>query len=529
MFRIPSVSAAILAFSTIAAGAATSDADSPLTATWENTVTTTVAQRLDHGSTTLGYGYPGGAGSAGAYDGAAFTPARLDLLSELAVDYQAFGFRTSIAARLEQADANGEDSEYGTGCYPPFGEDSDLAFGHCGHVRGEAEVRDAFIHGSTAFDPDQRLSFRFGRQTVIWGESVYFPGNGIAAGQAPIDTSMIEKITGYQADTVFLPVGQLAVSWQPGGGVAIDVYDQFEWRRSRIGSLGDYVDAADANLLGLAAGMHVPSFLVERDGSTPLSLGQYGLALKWQRGDVDYGLYALRYDAKDPTLHVELGAGLGAAPDGAVVGTYREEFARGIEIYGASMAGSAGPASYGAEISARRNMPLVTGPIVDASGGGYDYPAGDTLQAQASWSYITPPLPGISDGAKWTGEVAANRLLRVTANPDLRSLDRTSSAAAMRTVFEPQFLGVLPRVDLKVPISLGVNLFGLSAIDPQMNRGTGDVSLALVATHGGTWTGALNLTHYLGTAKNVFPYDFVMPGRRLSEADFVSFSVQRSF
>ncbi len=50
----------------------------------------------------------------------------------------------------------------------------------------DAELLDAFANGS--FDlGKQTLSFRIGRQTALWGESLFFAENGISAGQAPLD------------------------------------------------------------------------------------------------------------------------------------------------------------------------------------------------------------------------------------------------------------------------------------------------------------------------------------------------------
>lgn len=497
--------AGLFATSVAATGAMADEAPPELTTNWENTVTTTAAQRLNDNFRPFGYGYPGGAGSATAYDRGAFTPLRLDLLTELEMDYGPVGLRTTADARAERTLAK-----------PSF----DGSQGS----RTEAELREAFVHGSTSIGEDQRLTVRLGRHTVIWGESVYFPTNGIAGGQAPIDTSMVEKISGYQGETIFLPVGQMSAIWQPGGSLAVEAYYQFEWRPSRIGSLGEYVAGSG------------PAYLARSEGNRPNSSDQYGVAVKWHRGDSDLGLYALSFDAKIPTLQFHPEAGLGNSPFGPVIGTYREDFPRGIQIYGISVAGPLGAASYGAEISARRNMPLVTGPVVyplrgEQSAGATrsEYPEGDTLQAQFSWSYMTPPLPWVPDGAKWTGEIAANSLLQTTDDANLRSLDRTRNAAALRTVFQPQFLQALPRLDLTIPIGLGVNLFGLSAIDPQMNRGTGDISIGVVGTYDAVWTGALSLIHYFGTAKNVFPYTFTPAGRPLADADFISLSIQHSF
>lgn len=494
-------------------------ADEPppqVTTKWDNTLTMGVAQKLNDGKVGAGYGYPGGAAAVAAYDRGAFTPLRLDWLSELAVDYGALGLKTSAAARFERSLASDSES---LGCHQPSANIFDLPRELCPGTHLEGEIREAYVHGSASLGEDQTLTVRLGRQTLIWGESLYFPTNGIASGLAPIDTSMVEKLSGYSGEATFLPVGQISATWQPAGNWTVEAYYQFEWRPSRIGTVGDTLSASTAGLSPLPGG---PDIFLRGGRDTPSSTDQYGLALKWHHGETDYGLYTMRFDAKVPILQLHSGSG--------PTGTYDEDFPRGIEIYGVSLAGTIGSASYGAEVSARRHMPLVTGPLVDAGNAGEaDYPRGDTLHAQFSWNYVTPPLPWIPDGAKWTGELAANTLLQATENPGGRNLDRTKSAAALRVVFEPQFLGVLPRLNVSLPIGFGVNLFGLSPVDPQMNRGTGDISIGLIAKYREVWTAALNLTHYFGTAKNVFPYTFVPAGHPLDDADFVALSIQRSF
>ncbi len=82
-----------------------------------------------------------------------------------------------------------------------------------------------------------------------------------------------------------------------------------------------------------------------------------------------------------------------------------------------SASGPLGNANFGAELSARRNMPLVNGSVfvpgalaATANNDNHPrYPVGDTLQAQFSWNYVLSPSSFLPDGAVWTGEVAADR------------------------------------------------------------------------------------------------------------------------
>ena len=132
------------------------------------------------------------------------------------------------------------------------------------------------------------------------------------------------------------------------------------------------------------------------------------------------------------------------------------------------------------------------------------------------------------NGASWRGEVAVNHLLETTANANALTQGRTRTAAAMRMVFEPQFLQLLPRIDISVPLGVGYNFLGLSQTDPAMNRGTGDIDIGVTATIDGVWKGALTLTHYFGDAK----YSITGvggPQQPLENRDLIEISVERSF
>jgi hypothetical protein len=141
-----------------------------------------------------------------------------------------------------------------------------------------------------------------------------------------------------------------------------------------------------------------------------------------------------------------------------------------------------------------------------------------------------PPAPVLPGGAKWTGELAVNRLLDAALNGAQITSGRTRDAAALRTIFEPAFFQVLPRVDITTPVGLGYNFFGLSTVDPAMNRGTGDISIGATATLDQVWKGAITLIHYFGDSKTP-PIFFATVGgsRSLADWDSIGVSVKRTF
>jgi hypothetical protein len=168
------------------------------------------------------------------------------------------------------------------------------------------------------------------------------------------------------------------------------------WRRSRIDPEYAYVDpnnvlgADGTSLISLSVPGRGTFYYRRGAGRVPDSTDQYGLAVKWHRGDFDLGLYGLSYDAKTPNIEYFPNiASRGYEPS---VGAYSLQFPTGIQMYGASIAGPLGNAVFGAEISARRNMPLVNGGVFTPpsaaalEGGGERFPLGDTLHGQFSWT-----------------------------------------------------------------------------------------------------------------------------------------------
>ena len=426
--------------------------------------------------------------------GADFTQGRADWLSELDWSRTDYGLHASLEARKDMVEP----------------------------ASSFIDVSEAYLHGT--FDLFGRpLTAAIGRQSVIWGESLSFAANGIAGAQAPIDFTSGPDATGYEA-AHFLPVGQASVSWQLGGDVTLLGYQQFEWRRNRVDPEDAYAAAGDVlgddHLSRIA--VYNPEYgpiIFQRHDVTgqPAGTDQFGLGLKIRHDDWDLGLYALQFDAKMPDLFY--------VHD---VHTYGLHYAEGAALLGASLAGAVGDATFGAEVSARRHTQLVQGAIFlepgqDARDVG---PRGDTLQGQMSVTLPIEPIALLPGGANWTSELAANHLLAVTANPDQIAPGRSRDAAGLRTTLTANFYQVLPRVDLAVPLGLGWNFAGTSALLPEMNRGTGDISLGVAATFDQGWTASLTGTHYFGQDTIPLPG---YAGRSLSNWDRVAASVQYSF
>lgn len=423
--------------------------------------------------------------------GAGFTQGRADLLSDLTVAHGDFDLHASLEARKDAV-------EPASSYVKPF---------------------EAYLHG-TAELFGRPLTVSVGRQSVIWGESLYFAGNAIAGAQAPIDATVVDP-NGYAASH-FLPVGQASASWQVGESLTLLAYQQFEWRRNRIDPEDAYASAGD--VLGNDAVSHIaieraygPAIYGKADLPDPSGTDQFGFGVKWQRGEWDLGLYVLQFDAKTPDLIYMRGAR-----------SYALHYAEGVGLVGASLARPLGDATIGAEFSARRHTPLVDGgifldPTDDATEAG---PRGNTAQGQISLTLPIEPNGWLPGGASWVSELAANRLLGVTANPGHLAAGRSRDAAAFRTVLTMQFYQVLPRLDLSVPLGLGWNIAGNSSVAPEMDRGSGDFSFGVSGTFDRSWTASLTATLYFGQDNIPIPG---YAGHPMSEWNKIQASVSRSF
>jgi hypothetical protein len=499
---------------------------------WDNTVTYGAAFRLGDRNPKL-------LADPNADDGdrnfaAGIISNRFDLFSQLDFSKGRFGFDASAAAWYDTVYQQKNDNNSAATFNPisvPHNE-----FPHAVRVLhgANAELVNAFFYGSTEL-AGMPFSFRLGRHTLLWGESIFFPDNGIAAGQAPVDEiKVLGKPNAYAKD-VFMPVAQASASLQFSHGLTAEAYYQFEWRKTRQPGAGSYFSSADYFDAGGERTIFAPGQYLFRDRDlTPPNSGQYGIALRWSGGQIDYGLYALRFNAKEPQIYYRLGivAGSGNPPtviDPSIVdltigkvGTYNLVYPQGIEIYGVSASGYLGSTNIAAEISGRRNMPLTSIPLFALPGQAADgkknplYAIGDTIHVQVST--ITKFSRSMFwDSATLSAELAANGRLSVTRNAT--ALDGTSdkAAASFRSTFEPTYFGILSNLDLTPILGLGYNV-GNSSTDAQ-NRGVGDIEFGVTAVYRVVWAANITISHFLGGATR----------QPLADRDFISFSIQRTF
>ncbi len=436
---------------------------------------------------------------------------RLDLLSVLDVSHGDYGIHVSGSAWYDTVyharTDNNSPATYNAASVPNtrFPRPTRDLLGQY------AELVDAFAFGNFDFD-GTAVSVRVGRQNLLWGESLFFDPNSIAAAQSPYDYIKGNSTLADYSKNVYLPVGQADFTLQPNSIISLSFYYQFEWRASRLPAVGSYFSYLDTYGAG-AERLLLPGgqYLTRTSDERPPTSGQYGIALHTNFDDLDLGFYALRYHAKYPFLKTSPGAA--GAPGSS--GTFDLEYQSGIELYGLSFSSYVGDDSLAGEISVRRNMPLTTAPhYVSADA----YAKGDVLHGQIS-SGMRFTGSRLWDSADLSLEAAADYMLDVTQNKAALNPSRDPFNMRIRALFEPKLFEIAPNLTVSLPVSVGYNLTGHSNTSYTLNEGAGDVEAGISAIYQTVWRADITLTNYLGS-----------PGTQpLADRDFVALSLERTF
>jgi Protein of unknown function (DUF1302) len=454
---------------------------------------------------------------------------RLDVVSELTVERGSLGFDVSGQGWYDAA-YNMDSANNSPATFNPLTSSNRGFPGDVRTLMGrDVELLNAYVHDTVQVGGFP-LTISVGRQTLLWGESLLFPENGIAAAQAPVDEIKELSAPAAEAREVFLPVTQVVLRAGLGGGYSLEAYDQLEWRRNRLPGVASFLSTSDILDVGgqrFLAADGLPTMFRAAD-DVPHGIGQFGIALRYSGGMADWGIYALQADARSPTVIFDPGAG-----------TYHLAFPQGIQIYGVSGSTYLGDANVAGEISVHRNTPLDVTPGLGAGGSlGSGY-AGGIVYSQYPWQVTNPAwsqwntstirgttvnaqisaqaqlAPNrFADGATLQVELAGNQLVSYATPPG-----RTRFALAVRAVLTPQYFQVVPGLDLSAPVGFGLGLVGRSSVDSSQNAGAGFVSVGLNATYHVVWEAALSFTHFVGSPR-------IQP---LADRDFATISLTRTF
>ncbi|AQY66226.1 MULTISPECIES: DUF1302 domain-containing protein [Pseudomonas] len=460
---------------------------------------------------------------------------RFDLLSEFDLRYKRnYGLRLSGAAWYDDVYNKSNDNPGALDGalvnsrsvkYNQFTDDTQKLHGR------KAELLDAFLYGSFA-PGDMGLNLKAGRFTQLYGESLFFGSNGIAAAQTSLDLIKALSVPNSQFKEILRPVGQFSGQLQITPDVSIGAYYQLEWRKSRLPGAGSYFSFADFVDEGGETLILGPGVSARRgDDIDAKNSGQGGLQLKVKSGDFEYGLYAAQFHDKMPQFYLH--------PD---TGVYEQVYGEDIRTVGFSVSTLVGETNVAAEMSFRDNMPLVASgnTVIVPESAGADgnkhaaFPVGRTLHMNLSAVSVLSASP-MWDAASFLGEIAFNRRLSITDNKDQLDPLATRDATALQFIFSPEYFQVLPGLDVQLPVGLSYGLSGRSSVNGVLfpSEHGGNVSFGIKGEYQKTVQASLNFTHYYGPAGSIIRYD--TPAPELSyknfhgDRDFISLSIQRTF
>ena len=535
---------------------------SELKVSWNNTFKYSTAYRLkDADARLLAGGYP----SAGPGDFSGFNlddgnlnfrnkgivSNRVDWLTELDIGTRNAGLRVSGAAWYDAVyNSSNDNNSPGSNAAVLTGRRVNEFTDATRKLHGrKGELLDAFVFAKGSIG-DLPGTVRVGRHTLQYGESLFFGSNGIANAQGPVDLVKLLTVPGAQFKEILRPVNQVSGQLQVLPNVSVGAYYQFAWEKSVIPGVGSYLsnyDAAGAGATGFLVapvGSGAPVFMTQPDMKGKDS-GQGGAQIKFTPAgsDVEYGLYAARYHDKTPYFYLGFAP---AFPPGAPA-TVQAVYAEGIKTYGASASTVLGGFNVAAEVSVRRNSPLVSDPtpnFLSARGPGIiannsDNPAyavGNTAHVNLSAIYVLP-TNSLFQGGALLGELAWNRRTSVTSKGSLDP-NTTRDATSIRMIFEPAYYQVVSGLDLTIPIGLGSNIDGRSSAIMNFNGGSshgGDFNIGVSGSYQQDWKFGFSYVRFLGTAgtflKNNPATDtpLLSYAQSLKDRNYISFNVKRAF
>ena len=435
---------------------------------WTNTVSLNLATRLKSRDHLIDTASGGTFSQSNAYFGSRgdLIAKRADLLSEINFSYlKRYGARLSGAGWYDAA--YGDKAATGGSVVKSYYVNDDFTPVVKRYYAGPSgEFLDAYVYGRFDLGPVP-LDVRLGKQAVVWGESLFGSTNAIAYSQAPSDGRKGLANPAAAAKETALATNQVSLVVQPFSEVTVSGHYTFEWQPNRSPEGGTYFGASDLLFAGPNVGRSAPVYGRK---------GDIGLQLRWMPEFMDSGAFAVYYrkfDEKNPW------AAQPAAP--GTTGT-RLVYSPDVELYGLSVSKLVGSVSVGAELSYRKNMPLVTrGATPDGLGA-----RGETMHAVINGSKSWGDSAWFST-ASLAAELGVSHLHKVTSNGQFYrtagnaavgcATDDVIAGCAQNTFytagvqFTPTWVQALPRVDLSAPIFYSINLKGNAPTNSGGNEG----------------------------------------------------------
>ena len=343
------------------------------------------------------------------------------------------------------------------------------------YYRQGGEFLDAFVFANFKLGK-QPASVRVGRLTQFWGNAQFYGGLGINYGQNPSDGIKGLTSPGSKAKELTIPRAQIL--FQTGLTDTLSLATQVfgEFRPNRLPDGGTFLGTVGFGLRGADRVAVLPGVFVPRGNDIEPSAGDdWGVKLvwapEWMTGG-NFGFYYRKLSETQPWLFF--------TPTGS---DYHLTYANDVTMYGISVDKSIGDVSAGFELSYRKDAALNsvgTGAISDP--GATDGPRGNTLQFIANAMYTVPKTP-VWDTGVLLAEFGGQRLVSTTRNAAMALAENTAACPGgahdgcntknswgASILFQPQWLSVVPNVNLDMPIFVQYQFKGNTATRAGANR-----------------------------------------------------------
>jgi hypothetical protein len=264
--------------------------------------------------------------------------------------------------------------------------------------------------------------------------------------------------------------------------------------------------------------------------------GQGGLALRIRGEENDYGIYAVRANAKSPIVVTNFSNG-----------TYYDQFHKGINAFGASISRSVERFNLAAEMSVRNNQDLLSPNAYDL-GAGAQYAVGRTAHLNVSAFATSLGPSALWSDAMLMAELAYSRVLSIKQGQETLSgcqptqigptcqPNGTRNALRTQVLFEPVFFQVVPGVELRVPMGLAYSFKGSrNMVGPApFAENAGSFTLGVNASYLDGWRAGLNYTQFFGQKGTAFTTGSTGTTswnyqQMFADRDYVSLVVSRTF
>ena len=400
---------------------------------------------------------------------------RLDILSEFDVSYQKkYGFRFSGAGWYDPAYESGLSRNATSNARDSNGNAIAINdYTKRYYLGPSGELLDAFAFGKLDI-AEIPFQFKIGRNTQFWGEGLGFNAalNGISYAQMPIDVAKAYAVPNTGAKELFRPLNNISITAQPTSTLTIMGQYFLEWEPNRYPEAGSYMAPYDYLFNG-GIGSQQAFGLTRGNDIRPKDVGDWGIGLRWSPEALNgttFGLYYRKFSDKMPQAHVDIDNG-----------QLRFAYADNIDLYGISFAQQILGVSVGAELSYRRNMPLLSSAVpvsndpstgfgAAPTGGNTSTARGDTMHALVNFLGLINRTP-VFDSAQWIVEFNWGNYLKVTNDPygtfmgynSYTDINRaTKDFVTVDLNFAPTWFQVFPGADLTLPLYYGRGLRGNS-------------------------------------------------------------------